>query len=470
MKVAVIGAGWAGCAAAVALARQQHHAIIFEAAHAPGGRARAAFSFQDQLLDNGQHILIGAYSETLQLMQSVGIDLQKSLLALPLCLRFPDGTGLQLPQLPPPLDAAWGIATARGWSLHDKLSLLRAALQWRWRGFVCAPQTTVAQLCASVSARVMAELLEPLCISALNTPANQASGQVFLRVLQDSLFAPASSLGAGSTLLLPRVDLSSLFPQAALQCAQQLGAQLRLGVRVLTLQRAQAQWLVNGEAFDTVLLACSATEAARLVGALAAAPELLPEPAPESAQASEPVAAAEGAGAAPALQPSSFAAWAHTAQALRYEAIGTVYAHAPGARLAQPMLALRCSAQAPAQFVFDRGQLAPEQPVLQGVLAFVVSASQGERETLEQQVLAQGRAQLGLPALHLVQSIVEKRATFACTPGLERPHMQIAPGLLACGDYVAGPYPATLEGAVRSGLAAANALAMPHTKPLNRPQ
>jgi predicted NAD/FAD-dependent oxidoreductase len=54
-----------------------------------------------------------------------------------------------------------------------------------------------------------------------------------------------------------------------------------------------------------------------------------------------------------------------------------------------------------------------------------------------------------------VQTIVEKRATFACLPGLLRPAAQVLPGLLACGDYVEGPYPATLEGAVRSGLQAA---------------
>jgi hydroxysqualene dehydroxylase len=51
--------------------------------------------------------------------------------------------------------------------------------------------------------------------------------------------------------------------------------------------------------------------------------------------------------------------------------------------------------------------------------------------------------------------VVEKRATFACTPGLRRPAMAVAPGLWAAGDYVDGPYPATLEGTVRSGLAAA---------------
>ena len=112
------------------------------------------------------------------------------------------------------------------------------------------------------------------------------------------------------------------------------------------------------------------------------------------------------------------------------------------------MLALRSSAQYPAQFVFDRGQLGGPA----GLLAFVVSAAQGERSMLQTQVLAQAQAQLGL-ALQALQTVVEKRATFACTPGLQRPSPTIAPGLLACGDYVAGPYPATLEGAVRSGCA-----------------
>ena len=73
----------------------------------------------------------------------------------------------------------------------------------------------------------------------------------------------------------------------------------------------------------------------------------------------------------------------------------------------------------------------------------------------------QARQQLGLSALEVVQTVIEKRATFACTPGLKRPTMQVLPddaSLLVCGDYVQGPYPATLEGAVRSGLAAADAL------------
>ena len=145
-------------------------------------------------------------------------------------------------------------------------------------------------------------------------------------------------------------------------------------------------------------------------------------------------------------------------RALPFTAITTVYAWAPGARLPSPMLALRAepdATEAPAQFVFDRGQLHPHDAAMQGLMAFVVSASTDDRDELQARVLAQARQQLGLSQLQAVQTVVEKRATFACTPGLVRPAQAIAPGLWAAGDYVDGPYPATLEGAVRSGLAAA---------------
>ena len=122
------------------------------------------------------------------------------------------------------------------------------------------------------------------------------------------------------------------------------------------------------------------------------------------------------------------------------------------------MLALRSDDCSPAQFVFDRGQLGGPQ----GLLAFVVSGAakwvaQGTQAvataTLQQASAALARHLVG--PLELVQVIVEKRATFACTPALARPGATIAPGLFAAGDFVAGPYPATLEGAVRSGVAAA---------------
>ncbi|MES2879277.1 MAG: hydroxysqualene dehydroxylase HpnE, partial [Pseudomonadota bacterium] len=421
MKIAIIGAGWAGMAAAVEAALAGHTAIVFEAAHASGGRARALNSTLPDgtpvTLDNGQHILIGAYTETLRLMRRVGVQPETALLHQPMTLLFPDGLGLCFPAWPTPLDALAGIATARGWGVADKWSLLRVATGWQFSGFQCAARQSVAQLCQGLSPRVMRELIEPLCVSALNIPAERASAQVFLRVMKDALFG----VQGGSRLLLPRLDLSELFPAAAARWLLARHGQLRLGHRVASVEQQGEQWRVSGEAFDAVILATSASESARALDI-------------STQTATDSIA-------------KKMSNWTRLTHALQFEAITTVYAWGAGAALPHPMLTLRSTPEAPAQFVFDRSQLGGHP----GLLAFVVSASSGSREALQAQVLQQAQAQLGL-SLQAVQTIVEKRATFACTPGLQRPPQQIAPGLFACGDYVDGPYPATLEGAVRSGL------------------
>src|SRR3954464_7370412 len=88
-KVCVIGGGWAGCAAAVELARVGHHVTLLEAARTLGGRARCVET-GGQVLDNGQHILLGAYSETVRLLQTVGIDPVTVFMRLPLQMRYPE--------------------------------------------------------------------------------------------------------------------------------------------------------------------------------------------------------------------------------------------------------------------------------------------------------------------------------------------------------------------------------------------
>lgn len=417
VRTAVIGAGWAGLAAAVRATQAGDAVTLFEAARTPGGRARRVVAEDGTVLDNGQHILIGAYRATLALMREVGVSPESALQRQPLALRFADGGGLEVPTgLKPPLDLLAGIWGARGWSWHDKYSLMRTAIQWRLRGFACSPECSVATLCAPLSPRVRDELIEPLCVSALNVPSGRASGAIFLRVLRDALFGEPG----GADLLLPRVDLGALLPDAALDWLAARGARVALGHRVQSLARDGTQWRVDGERFDRVLLATPAWESARLVQ-----------------QADLPEAAD----------------WLKTAQALAHEAIATVYVAQAGALPGRrAMCALRSDAQrAPAQFVFDRSRLGGPA----GLAAFVISASTLPREELQARVLAQAKVQLGWGGLRVLQTLVEKRATFACTPGVQRPGMEIVPGLRACGDYVDGPYPATLEGAVLSGEAAA---------------
>ena len=436
VRLAVVGAGWAGLAAAVAAADAGAQVALFEATHATGGRARRLVLHrpdgQSCTLDNGQHILIGAYSDTLDLMQRLGVVLEDALLALPLTLRFADGHGLAVPdwalRWPAPLDLLAAIASARGWGWRDRHALLSASLRWRRSGFGADASASVAEVCQGLTARVMDELIEPLCISALNLPAAQASGAVFLRVLRDALFGPAPpglalSMRApvrANTLLLPRQDLSALLPDAAERWLRERGHTVHLGTRIEAPVRHGNGWRLGDDTdrapFDRVIWATGAAAAAK--GLAAVAPN-----------------------------------WARTAGALEHTAITTVYAWAPAARLPVPMMALR---DGPAQFIFDRGALSPREPSLQGVMALVISASQGERQRLQAAAIAQAQAQLGIRLLPL-QTVAERRATFACTPALRRPGAEVAGGLWAAGDHVAGPYPAKLEGAVRSGRAAAQA-------------
>lgn len=467
-RVCVVGAGWSGLAAAIHAVQAGHQVTVLEASRSLGGRARTLPASADArmpdgstaTLDNGQHILLGAYRETLDLMRTVGLDPAKILLRLPLGLRFADGDGLQLPDWPQPWNLLTGLLLASGWNMGDKRSLLRALRMWRKNRFECSAHTTVAELCQGIHATVVEDLITPLCVSALNTPPRLASGQVFLTVLHDSVFAKPRKKkyagpgglktarmvdappevaaqnppwrAAGSDMLVPTVDLGALFPQAAAAWLSDHGASVHLGQRAACPQWRGGQWQIDGEGFDRVIWATAPQHAVQAFS------EYLP--------------------LAPKNLGLHLQRWLRPAKAMGYQSIATVYAHAPGLVLPRPMLALRSSPQAPAQFAFDRGQLGGPP----GLLALVISAPQGEYEQLESMVLAQAQEQLedwlDGQRLRAIRTVIEKQATFSCAARMVRPPQQVAPGLLACGDYLYKPYPATLEGAVRSGIMAALAL------------
>ena len=469
-KLSIIGAGWSGLACAVAATQAGWQVELFEAANEAGGRARSLEqNFAGVPLDNGQHILLGAYRDTLALMRTVGVNPDDVLLRLPLDLRTADGLGFKLPNgllgghannfLPASLpnsllgtlDASWkllvGVTFAKGWNALDKWRLMQAGWRWQVTGFTCDATWSVHQLCeaSQLTPNVVQGLIEPLCLSALNMPLQSASAAVFLRVLHDAMF---NGIGS-SDLLIPRTDLGALFPQACEKWLHQHGAQVHLGRRFT--QDDLAQWLAESDDAQTTKFSQTRIDQDRN--------ELGKQIAASGTTTKRALVIACPAWEAARLTQTVAPTWSTQAQALSHTAIATVYLQCHDAGftgLNRPMVALRMHPNAPAQFVFDRGALC-QQP---GLLAAVVSASEGEREHISTQVQQQVAEQLGLKQLSVVQTVVEKRATFACLPNTfegpdqagVKPDIFVAPNIFACGDYVRGPYPATLEGAVRSGL------------------
>ncbi len=417
-RVLVIGAGWAGVSAAVHAAESGHDVTLMEASRQLGGRARSlcGVRFQNQSLDldNGQHLLMTAYSATLDMMQKVGVDRSAALLEIPLDLRLPDGQGLALPahlsRWPSKSLMLISVLTARGWSWHERFAMLRWGFQWERRGMRCQPSATVADLCTDLPQRLRDEWIDPLCISALNLPPAQASGQLFLNALADTVFSDQRHWRG----LIPRVPLDQVLPQAAANWLTQLGHSVVLGQRATSLQRTTDGWRVNASLeAEHVVMAVPALAAADL---------------------------AEQTGE------SSAHTWSGCARSLEHTAIATVYLHTSQRRIARAMQALPVAHPWDAQFVFDWSHLGRDH----GVLAAVISHATGDAGALGEHVLHQVQATFGFTDLSLIKTVVEKRATFAATPNIKRPTTAVAPQLWACGDYVEGRYPATIEGAVRS--------------------
>ncbi len=415
--VAVVGGGWAGCAAALTLAEAGVAVTLFEAGRTLGGRARAV-ELEGQRLDNGQHILLGAYEQTLQLIARLQpAATHEGLWRLPLTLDQPPDFSLACPRLPAPLHLLAGLAGARGLGWRDKL----AATRWA-HGLLnhtdTADHLSVSQLTCSQPERLNRLLWHPLCVSALNTPPETASARVF----RDVIRAAFGGRNHHSDLLLPRRDLTALFPAPAAARVIELGGEVRLRCRVTTLDAAADAVTVGtrdgSAAYSHVILAVAPQH---LAGLAAAIPQL------------EPVL--------------------HGVAAYAYQPIATAYVqYDPAFRLHKPLFALT---NGPAQFVFDRGQ-SHGQP---GLLALVASAAMNLSADWVDQAVTQLQqiARPGPPRWR--RHIVEKQATYACVPNMGRPAVRTAhPRMFLAGDYTAGPYPATLESATLSGVQSAHAL------------
>lgn len=428
-RIAVIGGGYAGFAAAAMLAAAGRAVTVFEAARVLGGRARRVEAC-GTTLDNGAHILLGAYRQTLALLRLVhGAGAESELLdRRRLVLEQPGEFRLRTPALPAPWHLAAALFTMRGVSRRERLATIAFVRRLRRCDFHCAAQLSVGGLLADQPRRVTDMLWEPLCIAALNTPIETASAQIFLNVMRLAFAAHARD----SDLLLPRVDLSTLFPDAAAAFVADRGGEIRSGTTVGGVSAADGAVVVKSgyaeERFAAAVVAVGPHQVPRLL-------------------------AAEGGAVAPALA---------VLEAFSYEPITTVYLKYPSAlAFAPPMLKLD---GLPGQWAFDRGALGGPAGLVAVVISTGASGARIGHETLVQAIdtqLRRGRPEL--PAAEWTRVISERRATYACVAGLARPSPgMIAPNLYLAGDYTDPELPATLEAAIKSGVAAARSLLAAH--------
>jgi len=393
-------------------------------------------------LDNGEHLLLGAYVDTLALAATLrdgdahAAWRIASLAIRPLAKRQDNAIAFATHDLPGSLGLAAGFLCARGLGWRERMTTLRWFARQRARGFRCAPDKTVEALLAELSPRVRDNLWAPLCVAALNTPPERASAQAFLHVLRETFGA-----GAGATaMVVPRSGLGDAIPERTAQWLAARGHAVRTSART----RVRA---IDGD--GVVLETAGRTQRADIV-VVAVGPHQL-------RQAFAPEVAARHPGIAAALR---------AVDAFDYEPITTAYlGYASAVPLPQGLLRLD---ERPGQWLFDRddilrrAELAPP-PGVRALLSVVISAH-GPHEALDHATLvdaidAQLRRLASMPALCWSQVIEEKRATYACTPGLARPAAgRIADRVFLAGDYTDATLPATLEAAVRSGFAAARSV------------
>lgn len=419
-KIAVVGAGWAGLAAAVSLAGRAD-VRLFEAGKHAGGRARALQADKDgfSFLDNGQHILIGAYHGVQTLLRKIGADENEAFLRLPMQWHMADNLQFKAARLPAPLHILFALLSAKNIGLAEKTALLNSmgGLQ-KWHALNLPDISIGAWLRQqNMSRKLVAGFWQPLVWGALNTPLERASLRTLTNVLQDGVWADK----AGSDYLLPKQDLGSMMAKPALTWLAKQGAAVCMETRVGRLARLPSgQVAVNGTAFDAAVLAV----------------------APYHAQA---------------LMPSETPSYIQTAYAhMQYHAITTVYLrYAEAVPLPAVMTGL---AEGTAQWLIPRGKLGlPENEI-----AAVISLSDQVGAYSPQEWAARVHADvktlcpaLGEPVAARV--ITEKRATVASEVGRVLPdlawlhHQHIYPA----GDYLHPRYPATLEAAVQSGQIAA---------------
>lgn len=443
MHTLIIGAGWAGLSAAVHLAKAGHTQItLLEAAPQAGGRGRSV-PFGTELVDNGQHLLVGAYQHYLKLLSILDIPETQVLHRAPFHFHTQDvqtqtlsiQTALSFPNLPGPFHMLFGLLTAHGLTIQEKIqivqlcrkikkeALLPALLPYHGDISVRAFLTQHKQ-----SENIIQSFWEPLVLAALTTPISKASTQIFLKVFQE-VFAQKPT---HSNWLYPKHDLSTLLPNPAIQYLRQKGHCVLFNQRIKTLFHQQNQCLGasshdNTWHADNVILATSLKSAFQLM---------------------QPI--------------SGLSPICHRLQKIHYQPITTLYL-----KVQEPILYPRPLVgfiKGTGHWVFNRA-LSGNPTILSVIISGEGPYQALAQETLVEKIMQEiqiyySHQQPRLAPIQLVayKVITEKQAAFSCDVGIEtlRPsHHTPIHNLYLAGDYTQTGYPSTLEGAVLSGYKAA---------------
>ncbi len=447
MKVVVIGGGFAGLAAAIALQEKRHDVTLLERRGILGGRAsssRDAVSGED--VDNGTHLMIGAYRDTLDLVARAGAS---ELLAIQenLHIDYVDDRGfsrLACPPLVAPLHLLAGLLGLRvPWSV--RWQAVKLGLHVR----LGAPPVglSLAEYFARTGQGAEARRLlwDPLAIAILNETPERAAAVLFWNVYREAFLASH----AASRLVFLKRGWSVLHDRLADYFERRGGVVRRRalaeGIDVDEGRVTGVRYVQRAETRDEIRAGKKAeTRTAPAVAVVAAVPwSALPPLVPESYRPTSPFAEAGRLTGSPIV---SVEMWLDRVVVDR------------------AMVGLRDSEM---EWVFDKGRIFGRAGAPQH-LAFIVSAALRSAPRPNSELVASAEASLRryFPAMKdaaIARSLVmrEAEATFASGPEAETlrpgPATPIR-GLVLAGDWTATGLPATIEGAVRSGRAAARLL------------
>lgn len=431
-SVLVIGGGFAGLAAGVALAGAGRRVRLLEANPYLGGRARSwTDPVTNSTVDNGQHLFMGCYEATLKFLKTIGtldrIHFQKGL-AVSFLERGGRLTTLECPRLPSPFHLLAGVARSASFTRREKLEIVQLGGRLRWSSRNGNSRLTVDQWLRQLgqSESLRRNFWDLLCIAAMNEDPEIASAALFERVLRLALFSSPED----SRLGLARVGLSDCYTGAAADYVQARGGRIDLGspVRRLILDGNRCNGVELGDGDRIEAETVISTVPWFTLG------EILPG---ELGQADSFFAAVTSLRPAPII---SINLW------FDRPVTDLEFAGLRGTTI---------------QWLFNKGKILGHG---ENYIALVVSGAHLIVDRPKEELVAvalQDLADLlpGVQHVRVLRSLVvkERQATFSPSCEVEAirpPASTPIKGLYLAGDWTATGLPATIEGAVRSAYAA----------------